>query len=471
MAISLRLLDLDTLFNTASSPPIVVNSFNVNSSADKERLNQLIYTHYEGDSLNVLPSCECGQTTGEYNVGIKCEHCNTKVMSVTERPLESVLWIKPPEGVATFINPQAWTIMAKGLTHPGANLLEWLTNPTAQLPLNPPKQALKLQAMNIERGINYFYAHFDEIIKALFDAGIVNGTRQYREDLWQFIQMNRASIFAQHLPIPSKLGFITEKTVTSTYADLSMLPAVDAIRTISATVNSPIPLSLKVLQARAIKANMLLAQYHQDMLGGALGRKEGWFRKHVFGSRLHFTFRAVISSLSDNHDYDEMHLPWSMSVMVFKTHLTSKLMKRGFTPNECNKFLYEHTLKYHPLLDELFQELINESPFGGFPIILGRNPTLVRGSMQAFRVTKIKTDPAVNSISMSVLTLRAPNADFDGDALNGMLILDARMYHKLQRLAPHHGVLDLTRPRTLSRNIQIPAQVVSTIGAWVHEGR
>lgn len=461
------------MFSSSANEPIVVNAFDVNTTVDKERLNNLIYTHYEGDSLQVLPSCTCGQTTGEYNVGIRCPICNVEVRSVTERPLESSLWIAPPKGVRAYLNPQVWTILADQLNYPGVNLLEWLCNPTAQFPANPPKQALRLQALDIERGLNNFYANFDAIIQALFDNGIVKGTKQQRDDLARFINKFRDRIFADHLPIPSKMGFITEKTVTSTYADLTMLPAVDAIRTISATENSPVPLTLKVLQARAVKANMLLAEYHQAFMSTALGSKNGWLRKHVYGSRLHFTLRAVINSLSDNHEYDELHMPWSVAVMVYKTHLISKLIKRNFTPNECSKFLHENTVKYNVLIDELFDELIAESPYEkpGLPIILNRNPTLMRGSIQALRVTKIKKDPAINSISMSVLVLKAPNADFDGDALNGMLILDNDMYQKLQRLAPHHGVLDLKKPRTLSNNIQIPAPVISTISDWVHRNR
>lgn len=54
------------------------------------------------------------------------------------------------------------------------------------------------------------------------------------------------------------------------------------------------------------------------------------------------------------------------------------------------------------------------------------------------------------------------------DALNGMLILDRRMYERMKALEPHTGVLDLDTPRTLSSNIQIPAPTVSTISNWVH---
>lgn len=423
MGVCARLISFDRLFSLQTTEPIIVNHFNINTQIDKERLNALIYTHYEGDSLNVVPSCEGGELKGEYNVGIRCEVCGTVVQSVTERPLESVLWIEPPHGVAAFINPEMWTILSSALTHTGVNLLEWICNPTSVLPATIPIAARKLQTLLPERGINYFYANFDKLMQMLFDNGLVKGDYQQRQDLYNLIVKSREAVFAHRLPIPSKLGFITEKTVTSTYADLTMLPAVDAIRTISATVNSPTPLSLKVLQARAVKANMLLAQYHQDFMTHTLSTKGGWYRKHVYGSRLHFTFRAVISSLSDNHAYDELHLPWSMSVMAWKIHLTSKLMSRGFTPNECTKFLHEHALTYHPLLDELFQELINESPHKVsdgrpcLPIILNRNPTLMRGSIQALGVTKIKIDPDINSISMSVLCLVAPNADFDGRKL------------------------------------------------------
>jgi len=52
-------------------------------------------------------------------------------------------------------------------------------------------------------------------------------------------------------------------------------------------------------------------------------------------------------------------------------------------------------------------------------------------------------------------------------ALNVILILDKDMYDKLQRLAPHLGVLDLMAPRTISNNVKLPGPVVSTIADWL----
>lgn len=414
MAIEARLVNFNHLFHTTTVPPILVNEFNIDTQEDRERLNGLIYSHYEGDSLSVAPSCDCGEVTGEYNVGITCQRCHTIVMSVTERPLESILWIAPPEGVKTLFNPMAWIILHERLNYPGVNLLRWMCDPTYQITIAPPKVLKKLQEAGIERGINFFFDNFDQIHHMLMDRKIYNTTAVQMASLDAFVKKYRNCIFTQHIPIPSKLGFITEKTITGSYADPTMVPAVDAIRTISATVNSATPLQSRVLQSRAVRVVMLLAEYYQSFIGTSLAGKYGWWRKHVLGSRLHFTFRAVISSQSDNHAYDELHLPWSLSIMVFKLHLESKLIKRNFTPNESTKFLHEHTTRYHPLIDELFQEIFDEVPEKGFPVLFNRNPSLARTSIQCLRVTKVKTDPKINSISMSVLILKGPNADFDG---------------------------------------------------------
>jgi len=200
----------------------------------------------------------------------------------------------------------------------------------------------------------------------------------------------------------------------------------------------------------------------------SVGGKEGLSRSHLFAGRLHHTFRGVIVSLTDNHDYDELHIPWSIAVMVLKVHILNKLFRRGYTPKQAFSFINEHIVVYNPLMDEIFQELIAESPYGGIPCTFGRNPTLVRGSIQLFRITKVKTDPEINAISLSVLAIKNPNADFDGDALNGILILDDAMYQKLRKLAPHYSALDTRKPRTISRGLDFYSPFVSTLDRFVY---
>lgn len=422
--VHLTLVDHSELFNSLKNTPIIVNNVDVSSTEGKEYLNNQIYTSYTSDSLEALPSCDCGHLTGEYNVGLVCGECGSVCLSLVERPLESILWIAPPEGVDTLFNPEAWVIFRNHLTHGGVNLMEWMCDPRMAISgqeNNGPLALLKrlYKEMEAERGLNYLHENFDDIFDTIVEHGkrlITAKSSRQREMFIQFVRENRHKLFSSHLPIPSKLMFITEKASTGKFADESMNIAIDAIRTVSDIENSIEPLNIASRQKRSVQVIQKLADYYQTFFKSKLGEKTGWFRKHVFGSRLHFSFRAVISSISEPHHHTELHLPWSMSVMFLKTHLTGKLLKRGFTPNEAIRYLYEHTLKYDYLLDEIFQELIAEgmsvpeAPYeGGIPVILQRNPTLTRLSAQRLCVTKIKTDVNINTVSVSNLVLAGMN--------------------------------------------------------------
>lgn len=480
MAILAEIIDLDELFDNLPQTPILVNDFNIASDQDKEQLDQQIMTQYGSDFLEVQPSCRCGATKGGRFKGVKCHICYTEVAPVTERPLESSVWIAPPAGVKAFINPKIYAILSDRLTFSRFNILEHLVKPDAPGPETKSPVVVKYMKLSdagvFPRGINYFYDHFDEIMDRLVKEGILKRDPEDKltnsgrlSTLLDFLRMYRDMVFCQHIPLPTQLLMITEKTPMTTFASQTMFPAIDAVRIISATESSATPLSPKFLQARAMKANALMAQYNEEIFEKFFDQKSGWIRQHIYGTRSHFTARAVINSLTDPHDYEEIHLPWALSVMLFRIHLASKLInQRGFSLKEAQTLLDENTLRYHPILDELFQEMIRESPGGKIPILLNRNPSLVRGAIQQLFITKVKTDVEVKSISISALILKNFNADFDGDALNLLLILDNRMLRKLNRLAPHHTVLDTNKPWALSRAMQMPEPIVTTINSFIH---
>lgn len=416
MGWALRLVNLERDYQTSSFVPVLGNNFNVKTEDGRKALNDLIFTHYDGDTLSTFPSCDGGHLRNVYNEGMICPICNTPVQAVTERPLESLVWLEPPRGVGPFINPAVWIMLSKALTYNQVNLLEYLVNPTYMIQGSVHKKVQQFQNLmaqyKMERGINYFHKHFDRIMQMLHDDKVLKGPK---EDILEMIHMYRDCVFTNHLPLPSKLGMITEKTAVNSYTDNAILYAVDALRTITSAVHSPLVLSPRLLQARAMQANGMLAKYHDIFMRESLGTKEGLSRSHMFAGRLHHTFRAVIVSLSDNHEYDEIHIPWTIALMVLKIHIYNKMIARGMTPNECNKLYFEHLVVYNPVLDEILKELIAESPYGGIPCTFGRNPTLVRGSIQMLRITKVRTNPEINSISLSTLVLTAPNADFDGE--------------------------------------------------------
>ena len=473
MGIHLKVVNFDQLFATSQITPEIVNNIDVRSQAGLERLNQLIYTTYTDNSLELLPTCHCGILKGECNVGTKCSNCNTVCASVTERPLESLLWIAAPKGIHALINPTIWYILERYLYDGGVNVLEWLTNSKMVIGhSNIPPTIRKLKHLEVPRGLNYFYTHFDDIMDLLINKKV--STRKSladRKELLEFITENRDCVFCKALPIPSKIAIIIEKTPMGAYADSTSSSVIEAIRTISDIGHSATRSNLAIIEAKTIKAIKQITHYYINFIKGNLSSKTGWFRKHLFGSRTHFSFRGVVSSITEPHDYRDIELPWSMSCMFFKMHLINKLKKMGYSALEANNYIMRNTLRYDPLLDQLFKEIIHEGVDNRVHILLNRNPTLTRGSIQKLRVSKVSTDPNINTIRLSVLILKAFNCDFDGDALNGLLLLSNDVIERSKRLEPHLYTLDVNSPRKISGFLALPAPIMSTIGNWINNGK
>lgn len=403
------IIDHTHVLANLKTPPVFVNDIDTSTQEGLAYLDSLVYTKYNGGSLSILPSCECGESTGTRFLGKTCNNCNTVVIPATERPIESNVWIRAPQGVKALVNPQMWIILSNAFTLNGCNLLEWLINPSYKNNIQNNAKLEIFKSYNFPRGINSLYDNFDSIITALLDRSIFNGAASKRIDLKMFIEQNRDRIFTEYLPIPNKIMFITEKAVTATYADKRMANALDAVHTIAALSTGLETPSIRKNEGAAARAVIQLAEYYSTQYREIIGGKYGWLRKHLFGTRQAYSFRAVISSLSDRHDYDELHMPWGLSVALFRMHLTNKLLRRGMTPNECAKFLYENTSRYHPMLDELFKEIISESPGKGFPTFLLRNPTLDRLSGQKFFISRIKSDVNVKTVSLSLLVISHMN--------------------------------------------------------------
>lgn len=492
--IFLDLEDFADLYSRCARPPTFVNDLDQNDVASRERLNELLLTTYESDTLESVPSCSCGNLHGgTSDVTQVCEICGTSPAIPAEREIESQLWIRTPDGVRGLIHPLLLGYLDRFFGSNGASIIQYLMDPFYR-PKKKSPQLMQIDRSPHRRGLNYFIDNFDAVFEFLLYGVSISKTKKAKERFAHFIRRNRTKLFPKALPIPSKITFIVESTPTGKFGDGTIESALDAVRTIggiSSGVECP---RLDQLESKAFRASMQLMNFYDVQYSKSLSPKPGWFRRHVFGSRPAFSFRAVISSLSEEHRYNEVHLPWSLSVSLFKQHLRNKLQRRGFSPSASNQYVNDHIETYSPLLDELFQELIAEATEQsrtesirnansilhnlpnippelvydqGIPCVIQRNPSLKRLSAQRFFITKIKTDPAINTISLSVLVLKGPNADFDGDALNGILILDAVMRRGLEKLASHYGVMDMHTPWKLSGDIALPGPVLSTIDHWL----
>lgn len=289
-----------------------------------------------------------------------------------DKPLEPIIWVQAPKKVDRFINPQAWRLLSNFFSLSNSNnqkfnLIKYLAN-TDYHPnrVHHGRWMDELERLGVERGLNFFYRNFDNIIEVLAGFSQFSANKDKKEKLREmliFINMYRDRIFSEFLPIHNKTILVIENTKFGTYMDTTLKTIIDAVRNISG-VDSPIKdYSVRQKENHAAKLSEAVAIFGPDYEKNFLSGKPGHIRKHVYATRCWFSFRGVIYSITCPHHHDEIIMPWAMFVTVFRIHLLGKLYTRGFGHNDASYFLNEYTHQYHELLDELMTELIQESPY------------------------------------------------------------------------------------------------------------
>lgn len=472
-----KLIDFDEMFSHLGAPPLIANDFDLWTAEGKQQFKSLLMTEYDGDFSSPVPSCRGGHIKGSQNYGMVCPVCSTPCVDDVERSVEPSMWIKAP-GDLPFVQPAVWTVLNQWFTTKSGSLLHYITDPTLKVPENTA-WVDKYKALGLPRGLSVLKENFDEMLGAIVKI-VPNKTRAQRREMLDFIMFAKDKFFCKYLPVPNQMAFIVEKNDYGRFADENMAEAYSAIydivfaegrRTDGVTMRN---VSLRRKEHVTTRAMTDLTSYYRYFVAKIAGDKEGVWRQHVFGTMLHWTARGVITSIVGQHHYQDCHLPWAMAIQLLKAHLYGKLIQGGdyhepLTVNQAFRRINHAVSNYDELLHRLMNDMIADSIYRGIPITLQRNPSLMRGSAQLLYVVLIKTEVECNTIELSPLILTALNADFDGDALNIYLIVDRFMHDLLERLAPKYGAMDLNSAMQYSGSLNIPAPLISTIGAWLGE--
>lgn len=493
--ISLDIYSLEKDYDELKIEPIIINDvadeFSVGRTIDV--INDLIRVSYDSDELNTVPSCDKGCTTGAFNYDpvnpVVCDVCGTEVKSVINQPLVPQVWMRVPKKVDAFIHPRIYQLFSEYFRNNYFDLIEYLTNPTYVVPRHNNYRGGKpeieklldfLSDNKVERGINYFHRNFDELMELLliqnpklftYKYGTADRATRTCAKFKYFLEMYRDCIFTRYLPFPSKLIMVSERGGTAEFIDPNMKDAFDAPKTIASLETRPTKPSYKVVQAETVKVIKLMGAYFNGYYSKTCSGKTGMFRGQHGGSRGFFTGRAVIAPLAMEHEYDEIHTPWSWSVTIFSVHLENKLLRLGYNPRQIMRKIDKATVRYDKMIHELLNEIIAECPEGGYPVSMLRNPTLRRGSNQYFRITKILTNVHDNAIMMSVLAIKDPNADFDGDQLQVKLLVDNKEKRQFSRLASHLNIMDTDHPNRVGGHITFHPEVTTMANNYLSHYR
>lgn len=422
--LSLAVPDFNRDYRAVAHKVTLINDLRPMGTDEVNALHERMVKTHHSELLDARPSCNCEELNDAKYLGEVCSKCHTTCTPVTERPIVSEFWFEAPEGVTSFIAPNLLDMLKDAFDKRGFNVIEWLINPRYRQKTksvnNEVKERLLSYNFPANAGLNYFIERFDEVLGILIsDAKIRPDNRRKIEDLQQMVMLNRELLFPRYLPLPTSLAFIKQVAATATYVDGIIDQALDAVKTMYKLYLPSSRNDQATKERSTFMVTELLTRYHNAIWNKYISQKPGLFRKHALGGRARWSFRAVISSITAVHDRRELHIPWPMGVTLFDVHLTKRLMELGFTPTEANIYLRDATYRKDELLSILLTEILEARQtwdgLKGQPVIFQRNPSLVRQFGQNFIITKIKEDPTDLTVGISVLAIKGPNADFDGE--------------------------------------------------------
>ena len=371
MAIVQKFLSLDSYYKSTSGTKIILNDLDIFSIDDIESVNNHLMTVYDSDVIDTVPTCDCGVTKGNYLMGKTCPECGTVVINPQDQ-LDPIMWMKVIDPTYKFINPHYW-LMFKNLLHKKVDYLRWLTDTSYNPPIDIPPYIYGIKDIIVERTYLNFVNNIDKILIYLttqtkFKKGDTYDNVMF---LLETYRKDKKLIFSNYMPIVNKKLFVMENTSKGKFTNLTVSDMIDLVMAWIKTANSEAsPRKLSNIMGSTVSK---LANLYSTYYDTYISKKPGIFRKHIFGFRSHFTFRTVITSIPGRHNYDEIHVPWSVGVTAFRPHILNKLAKLGYPHKKADRMLLRAVKKYNPIIDEILQSLISSSPNGKLYVLIQRN--------------------------------------------------------------------------------------------------
>lgn len=453
--------------------PIYINDLPNTTETDRQAIRDIILTRYTSDMISMLPRCSCGNTKGQFLVGITCVDCGTNVTPTITKDIQPTVWVRAPKGSKWLISPIILIMLKDVFTKSGFNVIHWLMDTSYKATVKTPDVVRKIEGSGLERGYNYFIKNMGKILDYLFSLPDFKKSKKSFLSLQRILLQYSDCIFTEYLPLPNKSLIVFEKTSLGEYTSFDNFKILDAVLHLASIDKDFYDQRSIIKENRTAKALFLLANFYETYFKQSLCGKPGQFRKHLFGSRTNFSFRAVITSNTDIHNYDEITVPWQVGLTCLRPMLINKLTKRGYDHLSALQLIITHIEKYNPILDELLKEILRESTVvdtdgvvkTGIVTLLQRNPSLLQGSFVRVRITDFHRDVRNKTIWMSIFLCASMNADFDGDAVNCSIMLDRYMADLTYALDHRFNIYSLDTPLKISGNTKLPKPAVSTMSA------
>lgn len=156
-------------------------------------------------------------------------------------------------------------------------------------------------------------------------------------------------------------------------------------------------------------ANIIFNKIINDYLKG----KKGFLRKNVFGGKMNFTARDVITPLI-GYNIDEVAIPYITFAELYKFQLINLISKiKNINYNQALEFWKKSILGFNEEFYNYMMELVKKTKYG-CTILLNRNPTISLESILFLKIAYVKKDYSDYTLSISNSILSCLSADYDG---------------------------------------------------------
>lgn len=473
--IGLRNIDCGSRIDRVNNP-MFINDIDISKSEDNEKLQRFLFTRYDEDTLSSVPSCRFGCTEGRHLVGRLCNECGSEVRERSDIPIESILWMRCPRGIERFITTAAYRHLSSLLTMTHFKPMVYFLDPNYKEKEHTRYiERFKGLFPNEFRGLTNFYKHFDYIMETCINnPTMFINTSNLKVKLPKYLSLHRHALFTEYLPVPSNMLVVVEKSVTGMsnnptyYCDTEVnKPLIDAVRRMASIVTMENKLTDKQIESRTAKVLFDMEMFYSRFYNKNIKGKKGHMRKNVGGSRLDHTARAVIVPVSKPHKHNRLVMPYGIMVTLLSTHLASKFLRKGYSPNKIKEKIYKGTRTFDQEIYDTMMELMNESRDQVFYGLFQRNPSLDRLSTKLLETAEIRKDPKINAIGLSPLIIATYGADFDGDQMNYTMMTDEYTTDAFKVLEPFTGVFSDNHPNKISDAIALPKIMTPSLGNWL----
>lgn len=366
-------IDFEALF-AASPGAVIVNNNDLTSKCLADDFTKHVYSRVDGE-IGFTASCECDSLYSQDMVGTRCPKCGSVVSNLFVNHLAHVAWLGIPEEFPAMLHPFWYCVLSKCKSIYGkgkVSLFDMLVNADIELPDH-------LNAVIKEQSFAYFHAHHEEIFNyLLYEMPARAPVRKELAIINSFYIKYKHLMFTRKYPIlHSSLHPLVKSSGTRKLADKTPREFIESIVDMSTltysihhTLTSPARVEKSLLK---IFKNIM--EYYDGIIKEKISTKRGILRFHNLGSRLHASFRTVCLPISGPHEADTVRAPWKLMVNSLKLQIINRLVRKYFYT--LNDALVKHMgalVVYDKDIHKIMLDLMEESPWKGFPICLGRNP-------------------------------------------------------------------------------------------------